>query len=170
MFHNQTISTKRPYRAAQPVPAIFHPELTKIHCPLSQDPELLATTFFFTKFALASRKSDASRGFLQVLPFLYAGSNLHSALSSATLAISFLVFGKNPNGKPYRLKARSKYNEALFRLKKALQDPEDVMKDETLVTVMLMSLLEVNESTARWHQRGCRQMQSQNRRLQAGIG
>lgn len=119
------------------------PSTTCIAPSPSQSHEQLALGFFFNKFVLVPRHSVAGRGFLEVLPFLYLNADSTSPLSSATMAISLAVYANDPVRKTLLSESRYKYGEALFRVSGALQDPVAVRKDETLMTILLLGILEV---------------------------
>jgi hypothetical protein len=64
-------------------------------------------------------------------------------LFSATSAIAFAAFSKDAFGRQFLHNAHLKYGEAIARLNEALGDPVAVRKDETLMAVLLMGMLEV---------------------------
>ena len=115
-----------------------------IRAALTQQTEQLALGYFFNKFVLLPRHSDAARGFIEVLPLLYMNAFPNSALSSATMAISLAAYANDPTRKVLFQQSKAKYGEALVRMNEALQDPVAVRKDETLMTVLLLGLLEVS--------------------------
>jgi hypothetical protein len=114
-----------------------------IYYNLPQEPEQLALNYFFKNYVLIPRNSEAARGYLEVLPMLYAGVAPTSALFSATSAIAFAAFGKDIFGRQFLPNARLKYGDAIFRLNEALSDPVAVKKDETLMAVLIMGMVEV---------------------------
>lgn len=115
-----------------------------IYYSLPQEPEQLALNYFFKNYIFVPRKSEAAHGYLEVLPLLYANIAPTSPLLSATSAIAFAAFGKDTFGRQYLPNARLKYGDAISRLNEALEDPVAVKKDETLMAVLIMGMVEVS--------------------------
>lgn len=113
-----------------------------IHYVLPQAPEQLALNYFFKNYVLIPRKSEAAHGYLEVLPVLYGDVAPTSPLLPATSALAFAAFGKDASGRKFLTNARLKYGEAILRLNEALRDPVVVKKDETLMAVLVMGMVE----------------------------
>ena len=111
---------------------------------LAHSPEQRALNFFFTNFVIIPRQSEASRGYLEYLPSLYANAPAESCLSSATSAISFATIGSDPAHRHLQPEARLKYGEAIKQLNVALRDPVLSRQNDTLITVLLFGLYEVS--------------------------
>ena len=107
------------------------------------DFEGLALGFFFNRFVILPSSSAAARGFLEVLPSLYLNADTHSALFSATAAIALAVYASDPHREHCIGKARQKYGETLLRVNEALRDPIAARTNETLMSVLIMGLLEI---------------------------
>ena len=91
-----------------------------------------------------SLNPEATDGYLWFLPNLCANAPEDSALLAVTSAIALGTLGGYLRRPEYLIKARSQYNRALQRTNAAIQDPVLARKDETLMTVLLFSLFEVN--------------------------
>lgn len=115
----------------------------QIHYTLPQEPEQLVLNYFFKNYVHVPRKSKAAHGLLEVLPSLYADVGPNSPLLSATSAMAFAAFGKDHFGRHFLANARLKYGEAIVQLNEALGDTVAVKKDETLMAVLLMDMIEV---------------------------
>jgi hypothetical protein len=115
----------------------------QIHHVLPQEPEQLALNYFFKNYILIPRNSEAAHGYLEVLPDLYGDVAPTSPLLPATSALAFTVFGKDVLGRQFLPNARLQYGEAILRLNEALRDPAAVKKDETLMAVLVMGMVEV---------------------------
>lgn len=113
---------------------------------LGQEPEQLAIGFFFNRFIFVPRHSEAAHGFLEALPHLYTSAGPQSALAAATMAISLAAFANTPAKKVFLPQTRLMYGEAMIRIHREMEDPLAVRKDETLMTVLLLGLLEVGRA------------------------
>ena len=154
VFRDQTQAIEKRFKVPDANSVVFNciiPEARSHPSPkrslpysLSQDTEQLALSFFFHKSISIPRQSEAAPGVLELLPSLFASTKPTSALSSATTALSFVAFATDPARKAFLPQARSKYGEAMVRVQDALQDPVAVRKDETLMTILLLRMLEVS--------------------------
>lgn len=61
------------------------------------------------------------------------------------MAISLCVYGISPGRRDLLPQARLKYGETLNRVKKAILDPIASKENETLMTILLFSLVEVSD-------------------------
>ena len=117
--------------------------LSYVPSSLTLDFEGLALGFFFNRFVILPSSSAAAPGFLEVLPSLYPNADTRSALFSATGAISLAAYTNDPGREHYIGKARQKYGETLLPVNEALRDPTAVRTNETLMSVLIMGLLEI---------------------------
>jgi hypothetical protein len=62
---------------------------------------------------------------------------------NSMLTSLFAAFGKDAYGRQFLPNARLRYGEAIVQLNEALGDPVAVKKDETLMAVLLMGMVEV---------------------------
>jgi len=82
-----------------------------------------------------------------VVPPLKGEKSLTStkaSLSTATMAVAYAFLANKLNYKPLLPKAFKQYSRALKQVNKALQDPEKAVSDQTLATVIILSLFEVS--------------------------
>lgn len=112
---------------------------------LTQLLEDAALNFFFNHYVLIEKNSNVSAGYFDCLPALYSRTKPGSALSSVTMAISLCVYGISPGRRDLLPRARLKYGETLNRVKKAILDPIASKENETLMTILLFSLVEVSD-------------------------
>lgn len=146
LFRSENEGVEKRVRRTQP---------EQVHYLLPQEPEQLALNYFFNNYVLIPRKSDAAHGYMEVLPVLYANLAPNSPLLSATSALAFAAFGKDAFGRQFFPNTRLKYGEAIVRLNEALGDPVAVRKDETLMAVLIMGMVEVCAPAAWCHVLPC---------------
>jgi hypothetical protein len=100
-----------------------------------------ASCFFIANYILES--SDISYGFMEYLPPIVgyqSGSMLSTVIECLGLAAMSNIAGSQA---PATIAARRKYGEALSMVNRALQTPEIVTEDQTLLSVMLLGVYEV---------------------------
>ena len=111
---------------------------------LYEPEETNALCFFVSTYVLYQRDTQADRGFLELLPFLFNNLRPESPLSLCLAAASSLLFGirnrRNPGAERY---AFSSYTKAVKATGAALQDPVESVADETLMAVCLLGFYEV---------------------------
>lgn len=111
---------------------------------LYEPEETNALCFFVSTWVLYQRDTQADRGFLELLPFLFHSLRPDSPLSLGLAAVSSLLFGirerRNPESERY---AFSTYTKAVKAARAALQDPVESVADETLMAVCLLGFYEV---------------------------
>ena len=111
---------------------------------LYEPEETNALCFFVSTYVLYQRDTQADRGFLELLPFLFDNLRPESPLSLCLAAASSLLFGirnrRNPGAERY---AFSSYTKAVKATGAALQDPVESVADETLMAVCLLGFYEV---------------------------
>lgn len=112
--------------------------------PLYEPEETNALCFFVSTFVLYGRDTQADRGFLELLPFLFNNLRVESPLSLCLAAASNFLFNKwerkIPRAERY---AFSSYTKALKATRRALQDSVESVADETLMAVCLLGFYEV---------------------------
>jgi hypothetical protein len=104
--------------------------------------EQQATSFFFENFAPTSKSKDTSRGFLDLLAPMYEKTSTNSPLSMATEALAVRTAANFPGGKHLLHHAESLYGRALKAVQRAIQEPSQATKDETLLSILLFSIYE----------------------------
>ncbi|KAL8936618.1 MAG: hypothetical protein Q9216_004833 [Gyalolechia sp. 2 TL-2023] len=105
-------------------------------------PEQQAVNSFFSTYILIPRHPYSRRGYLDCLLPLYQNTRHDSLLSLATTAISLAVQGGSPRTRHYRDISPSYFGKALLKTSRAIRDPIESVKDETLMAVLLLSFYE----------------------------
>ena len=111
---------------------------------LYEPEETNALGFFVSTFVFYGRDSQADRGFIELLPFLFDRLRPESPLSLSLLAASKFLFGRwERKAAEAQRSSFSSYAKALKSTRAALQDPVESMSDETLMAVCLLGFYEV---------------------------
>lgn len=110
---------------------------------LLEPPEQAAVNAFISNYVLIPRHPYSKRGYLDCLLPLYQNTRHDSLLSLATAAMALAIEGNSPSTQHYRRLSRSFFGKALVKTSKAIRDPVESMKDETLMSVLLLSFYEV---------------------------
>ncbi|KAL8913327.1 MAG: hypothetical protein Q9171_001804 [Xanthocarpia ochracea] len=122
------------------------------YLPLSKSfqdsPEEQAINGFFQNYVLIPRHPYSRRGFLDCLLPLYQNTRHDSLLSLATTAIALIIESGSPSTAHYRQLSQSFFGRALVKTGKAIRDPVESVKDETLMSVLLLSFYERVLATA----------------------
>ncbi|KAL8895167.1 MAG: hypothetical protein Q9207_008281 [Kuettlingeria erythrocarpa] len=105
-------------------------------------PEQQAVNAFFSNYILIPRHPHSRRGYLEVLLPLYRNTRPDSLLSSATSAIALAVGGGSPSTRHFRDLSVTYFGKALVKTSRAIRDPVESVKDETLMSVLLLSFYE----------------------------
>ncbi|KAL8721580.1 MAG: hypothetical protein Q9181_007678 [Wetmoreana brouardii] len=117
---------------------------TAISVPRSfqEPPEQQAVNAFICNYVLIPRHPYSRRGYLDCLLPLYQNTRHDSLLSLATAAMALAIEGGPPSTQHYRQLSRSYFGKALVKTSKAIRDPVESIKDETLMAVLLLSFYE----------------------------
>ena len=99
--------------------------------------EDLAICKFFNNFVCVPRHHEAIRGFLDCLPSLFNHAPSGSVVPLATSAIALIVNTKNPRHRHEGTLSRKRFGKAMMMIRKALEDPIESIKDETLMAVLV---------------------------------
>lgn len=128
-----------------PSPAIATTATSGLILPESfqETPEQQAVNAFFSNYIQIPRHPYSRRGYLECLLPLYQNTRQDSLLSLATSAIALVVGGGQPSTQHYRNISRSYFGKALIKTSRAIRDPVESIKDETLMSVLLLSFYEV---------------------------
>ena len=133
--------------------------------PNPSNREDLAICSFFTNFVLVPRHHEAFRGFLDGLPSLFSNAPVGSVLALATSAVSLAIVGGHPTCHFEAALSQQAFGKALVMTRKAIQDPIESLKDETLLAVLvcrstyllvkprMKALVACSSTTIRGHQR-----------------
>ena len=100
-------------------------------------PEDLAICKFFSNFVFVPRHHEAIRGFLECLPSLFSRAPSGSVVPLATSAVSLIVIAGDPRRPHERMLSRKRFGTALMMVRKAVEDPIQSIKDETLMAVLV---------------------------------
>lgn len=111
-----------------------------------ETPEQQAVNAFFANYVLIPRHPYSKRGYLECLLPLYQNTRHDSLLSLATSAMALAIEGGSPSTQHYRQISRSYFGKALVKTSRAIRDPVESVKDETLMSVLLLSFYEVRLS------------------------
>ncbi|KAL8763588.1 MAG: hypothetical protein Q9194_007301 [Teloschistes cf. exilis] len=109
---------------------------------LHEPPEQQAVNAFISNYVSISRHSYSSRGYLDFLLPLYQNTRHDSLLSLATTAVALAIEGGSARFQHYRDLSHSYFGKALLRASKAIRDPVESIKDDTLMSVLLLSFYE----------------------------
>ncbi|KAL8969247.1 MAG: hypothetical protein Q9197_004439 [Variospora fuerteventurae] len=105
-------------------------------------PEQQAVNTFFSNYILIPRHPFSERGYLECLLPLYQNTRHDSLLSLATVAMALAIQGTSPPNKHCRVLSQDYFGKALIKTGKAIRDPIESLKDETLIAVLLLSFYE----------------------------
>ena len=128
-------------------------------CPLTSElrpnsPEDLAVCKFFSTYVFVPRHDESVRGFVDCIPLLFSRAPSESLVSSATSAVALLVVGGDPSRQLERTLSRQMFGKALLMVHRAIEDPKESIKDDTLMAVLLLGLYEVSPSICNTHHQG----------------
>lgn len=100
--------------------------------------------FFFTSYVLYPHDPNTDRGYMEALPMIYPKTNTSLALSSAVTAVSQCIYGTwtRRTRDLAQLDASSAYIHALSTTSRALLDPTEAAKDETMMAICLLGFYE----------------------------
>lgn len=108
-------------------------------------PEYAATCVFFSNVVVINQHPDTRRGFMQALLPLYNAARPGSLLDLAITTVSLAMFGMSRRTQDFVLLGQKSCCKALLATGRAIEDPIDSLKDETLMAVLLLSLFEVSK-------------------------
>ncbi|KAL8956525.1 MAG: hypothetical protein Q9193_005977 [Seirophora villosa] len=111
--------------------------------PSFQDtPEQQAFNAFFDNYILISRHPFSKRACLECLLPLYKNTRHDSLLSLATTAMALAIQRGPPSTRHFGNISRAYFTKALVKASKAIRDPVESIKDETLMSILLLSFYE----------------------------
>ena len=115
-----------------------------MHSLIAEPEHEHALCFFVSSWVDYSSDLQSERGILEVLPSLYLNTKIGSPLWLSLAAVSRLVFNKFEHGvsKGENFSIRQMCGLALAATSKALQDPLELLTDETLMAVCLLGFYE----------------------------
>lgn len=115
-----------------------------LHNPLADQEHEQAFCFFLSSWVDYTIDPSAERGILEVLPSLYPNARIGSPLWLSVAAYTRLQFNKFERGvsRGENFTIKHLYGLALVATRRALQDPIDLLTDETLMAVCLLGYYE----------------------------
>lgn len=108
-------------------------------------PEHAAICVFFSNVVFINQHPDTRRGCMQALLPLYNAARAGSLLHLAVTTVSLAMFGMSRRTQDFICLGQQSFCKALLATGKAIEDPIDSLKDETLMAVLLLSLFEVSK-------------------------
>jgi len=114
-------------------------------------PEHTATCVFFSNVVFINQHPDTCLGFMQALSPLYYAARPGSLLDLAVTTVSLAMFGMSRSTQDFILLGQKSFCKALLAAGRAIEDPTDSLKDETLMAVLLLSLFEVSKPPSLSH-------------------
>ncbi|KAH8699134.1 hypothetical protein BGW36DRAFT_460917 [Talaromyces proteolyticus] len=101
--------------------------------------ELPSLCFFIDQYIIPS-PDGVSPGYLRFIPDLYHVQTENSCLKSAMLAVSYLTLYNRTGDAQLYVNCRDNYGIALGRINTALNNPEFILTDKTLASIIILSL------------------------------
>lgn len=115
--------------------------ITTLATPLEQQ----ATCFLLSDYVLISDSPGGRRGHYKfAYNLLTRAEGPSRCLLSAFKAVSFVALASKPGASHLVIEAESHYSKALREVNRAIQDPWQVKRDDTLAAVLLLALYEVS--------------------------
>lgn len=105
-------------------------------------PEDLATNYFFRNYVFG--EPNLRRGFNAYMPSIFSQVSRDSPLSAAISSIGLAGLANTQNAPGAEIISAQRYASALKGVNADLRDPLRATADETLITVSLLGLYEVN--------------------------
>lgn len=128
---------------ARPTSIRCLPGIDVIPGALKVTPEEVALASWFEKFILLYRNQESRRGYLEYLLPMYTSARHDSPLALATSALAMIIFSGPPSHRPILDMALKVLGDTLALTRKALEDPVESKNDQTLMTILLLSMAEV---------------------------
>lgn len=108
-----------------------------------------AFSYFFNTIATFINVGDPSMkiaGWLTTLPSLVNGASSGSHLPSAIQALCLANTGITLRAREFIARGRKAYGQSLVLINRALQDPNASIRDDTIVSILLLGFFEVRGS------------------------
>ena len=115
-----------------------------LHNPMATQEHEQALCFFLSSWVHYTSDPSAESGILEVLPSLYSNTRIGSPLCLSVAAFTRLQFNKFERGvsRGESFTIKRLYGLALAATSQALQDPVELLTDETLMAVCLLGFYE----------------------------
>lgn len=114
--------------------------LTSLVTPLEQQ----AACYLLADYVLVSDSPGGRKGYYKFAYKILTRPRPSKCLLSAFKAVSFVALASRPGASYLAIEAESHYSKALREVNKAIQDPEQVKRDDTLGAVLLLAFYEVS--------------------------
>ncbi|KAI9825307.1 MAG: hypothetical protein M1819_000553 [Sarea resinae] len=109
---------------------------------ITQPVEEQAICYFLDNFVISSRRIPFQLYLEHLIP-MHNKAKPDSPVHAAIASVSMAALSKRQHNQPLMYRAHSKYAKALSMVNAALADPEEAKSDETLFSVLLMSMVEM---------------------------
>lgn len=121
--------------------AVIHKDfITSLVTPTEQQ----ATCYLLSDYVLISDSPGGRRGYFKfAYKMLTRPTKPARCLLSAFKAVSFVALASRPGAGHLVIEAESHYSKALREVTRAIQDPVQVQRDDTLAAVLLLAFYEV---------------------------
>lgn len=117
--------------------------LTTLATPLEQQ----AACYLLADYVLVSSSVPGGRkGYYKFAYNILTRPRPAKCFTSAFKAVSFVALASRPGASYLAIEAESHYSKALREVNKAIQDPEQVGRDDTLAAVLLLAFYEVSHA------------------------
>ena len=145
IFRNQNLlAKKQAFEIKKGLITRYHQSRSSIERSSSVDPDEAVLNQYSRYFVLAEGNNEEREALPAIIPSLYASAHSASPCTPAILALAWVTSAPFATVSQRMAAARQKYGEAVVKLHDALQDPRTAKADDTLFTVLLMLMLEVN--------------------------
>lgn len=118
--------------------------LTSLVTPLEQQ----AACYLLANYVLVSDSPGGRKGYYKFAYKIMTRPRPSKCLLSAFKAVSFVALASRPGASYLAIEAESHYSKALREVNKAIQDPEQVKRDDTLGAVLLLAFYEVSRQAS----------------------
>lgn len=116
--------------------------LTSLVTPLEQQ----AACYLLADYVLVSDSPGSRKGYYKFAYKIMTRPRPSKCLLSAFKAVSFVALASRPGASYLTIEAEFHYSKALREVNKAIQNPEEVKKDDTLGAVLLLAFYEVSQT------------------------
>lgn len=114
--------------------------LASLVTPLEQQ----AACYLLADYVLVSDSPGGRKGYYKFAYKILTQPRPATCLLSAFKAVSFVALASRPGASYLTIEAEIHYSKALREVNKAIQDPEQVQRDDTLAAVLLLAFYEVS--------------------------
>lgn len=116
--------------------------LASLVTPLEQQ----AACYLLADYVLVSDSPGGRKGYYKFAYKILTQPRPAKCLLSAFKAVSFVALASRPGASYLTIEAEAHYSKTLREVNKAIQDPEQVQRDDTLASVLLLAFYEVSQT------------------------